>query len=202
VEDGLGVRVTLPTTTGHGPRAIMDNPYTILSSRIAYENRWTRVREDRIRRADGSDGLYGVVERADFALIVPWQDGRLTLVEQYRYPIRTRVWEFPMGMWEQAPGTDPVVLAAAELREETGLVAGRMTPVGEIFQGPGYCNQRGHIFLATDLTPGEPNREASEQDMISRSFALAEFEAMISDGTLREAMTLSAFGMLRVKGLL
>jgi 8-oxo-dGTP pyrophosphatase MutT (NUDIX family) len=180
----------------------MTNPYVTLSSRIAYENRWTRVREDRIRRPDGSDGLYGVVERTDFVVIVPWQDGCLTLVEQYRYPVGVRVWEFPMGMWEQAPGTDPLVLAAAELQEETGLIAGRMIRVGEIFQGPGYCNQRGHIFLATDLTQGEPDREATEQDMISRRFALADFEAMIRDGMLREAMTLSAFGLLRVKGLL
>jgi ADP-ribose pyrophosphatase len=180
----------------------MTNPYVTLSSRIAYENRWTRVREDRIRRPDGSDGLYGVVERADFVVIVPWQDGCLTLVEQYRYPVSARVWEFPMGMWEQAPGTDPLVLAAAELREETGLAAGRMTRVGEIFQGPGYCNQRGHIFLATDLIQGEPDRETTEQDMISRPFALADFEAMIRDGTVREAMTLAAFGLLRVKGLL
>jgi 8-oxo-dGTP pyrophosphatase MutT (NUDIX family) len=181
---------------------MMINPYVTLSSRIAYENRWTRLREDRIRRADGSDGLYGVVERADFVVIVPWQDGRLTLVEQWRYPVNARIWEFPMGMWEQAPGTDPAMLAAAELQEETGLTAGRMTHAGEIFQGPGYCNQRGHIFLATDLTQGEPNREATEQDMICRSVPLAEVEAMIRDGRLCEAMTLSAFGMLRVKGLL
>jgi 8-oxo-dGTP pyrophosphatase MutT (NUDIX family) len=117
----------------------MHNPYVTLSTRVAYENRWTRLREDRIRRSDGSEGLYGVVERSDFALIVPWQDGRLTLVEQYRYPVDTRIWEFPMGMWKHAPGTDPTVLAAAELREETGLIANRMTHAGEIFQGPGYC---------------------------------------------------------------
>ncbi len=180
----------------------MISPYLTLSSRIAYENRWTRVREDRIRHADGSDGLYGVVERADFVVIVPWQDGCVTLVEQYRYPVGERVWEFPMGMWEHAPGTDPEVLAAAELREETGLVADRMTPAGTIFQGPGYCNQRGHIFLATGLTQGDHQRESTERDMICRSVALAEFEAMIRDGTVREAMTMSAFGLLRVKGLL
>jgi 8-oxo-dGTP pyrophosphatase MutT (NUDIX family) len=179
-----------------------ENPFVTISTRIAYENRWTRLREDRIRRPDGSDGLYGVVERADFAVIVPWHDGRLTLVEQYRYPVSARVWEFPMGMWEEAPGTDPAVLAAAELREETGLIAAGMTHAGEIFQGPGYCNQRGHIFLATGLTQGAPDREATEQDMICRSFSLDAFEAMVRDGTIREAMTLSAFGLLRVKGLL
>jgi 8-oxo-dGTP pyrophosphatase MutT (NUDIX family) len=180
----------------------MASPYLTLSTRIAYENRWTRLREDRIRRPDGSDGLYGVVERSDFAVIVPWHDGRLTLVEQYRYPVSARIWEFPMGMWEHAPGTDPAVLAAAELREETGLIAAEMTQAGEIFQGPGYCNQRGHIFLATGLTPGDHDRETSEQDMICRNFTLAEFEAMIRDGTLREAMTLSAFALVRTKGLL
>lgn len=180
----------------------MTSPYITLSSRIAYENRWTRLREDRIRHADGSDGLYGVVERSDFVVIVPWQDGQLTLVEQYRYPVSARIWEFPMGMWEQAPGTDPAVLAAGELREETGLIAGRMTYAGEILQGPGYCNQRGHIFLATALTQGETQRENSEQDMITRTFALEDFEMMIRNGSVREAMTISAFGLLRVKGLL
>lgn len=180
----------------------MISPYVTLSTRIAYENRWTRVREDEIRHPDGSLGIYGVVERPDFVVVVPWQNGCLTLVEQYRYPVGARLWEFPMGMWEQAPGTDPAILAAGELREETGLIAACMLYGGEIFQGPGYCNQRGHVFLATDLTQGDTDRETTEQDMICRDFNLSDFEAMIRDGTIREAMTLSAFGLLRVKGLI
>jgi 8-oxo-dGTP pyrophosphatase MutT (NUDIX family) len=132
----------------------MNDEVTTLGSRIAYENRWLRVREDRIRRRDGSEGLYGVVERSDFVIVVPVQDGRVTLVEQYRYPIRARQWELPMGTCELAPGITPAAMAATELREETGLVAGRLTYAGEVFQGPGYCTQRGHLFLATDLSQG------------------------------------------------
>ena len=172
-----------------------------LSTRITYENPWTRVREDIIRRADGSQGLYGVVERSDFVVVVPVQDGRVTLVEQYRYPVRERLWEFVMGMWETRPGTDPAAIAAGELREETGLVAGRMTYAGEMFQGAGYCNQRGHVFLATELTRGETSREASEQDLICRDFSMAELEAMLRDGVIRDAMSMAAFGLLRLKGL-
>jgi len=178
------------------------SPYVTLSTRIAYENPWTRLREDRIRRPDGSDGIYGVVERSDFVVVVPIQDGRVTLVEQYRYPVQARMWEFPMGMWENTPGTDPAVLAAAELREETGLTAARMIHAGQIFQGPGYCNQRGHIFLATGLTRGETQREVTEQDMIARDFSLAELEAMIRDGVLLDGMSIAAFGLLRLKGLI
>ncbi|MFC4166722.1 NUDIX domain-containing protein [Teichococcus aestuarii] len=180
----------------------MTEEITTLSSRIAYENRWLRVREDRIRRRDGSDGLYGVVERSDFVVVVPLQDGRITLVEQYRYPIRARQWELPMGTWEEQHGPDLATLAAAELREETGLVAASLRHAGQIFQGAGISNQRGHVFLATGLTQGAHEREVSEQDLICRDFSLAEIEAMVRDNVLQDAPSLAALGMLRMQSLL
>ncbi|HVZ07719.1 NUDIX hydrolase [Rhodopila sp.] len=181
----------------------MSSPYITLSSRIAYQNRWLRIREDRIRHKDGSPGLYGVVERTDFVVIVPFRDGRVTLVEQYRYPVGERVWEFPMGSMP-SPSADvmPETAAAAELREETGMVAERLDCIGTIFQGPGYCTQRGHIFLARGLREGEPDREASELDMICRWVSVPELETMIRDGTVCESMTLSAYSLLRLRGLL
>ena len=180
----------------------MSDEVTTLGSRVAYENRWLRVREDRIRRRDGSEGLYGVVERPDFVIVAPVQDGRITLVEQYRYPIRARQWELPMGTCEAAPDLAPEAMAAAELREETGLVAGRLARAGEVLQGPGCCTQRGHLFLATELTQGPPEREASEQDLVCRAFAVEEALAMARDGTIRDALSLAALGLLRLKGLL
>ena len=99
-----------------------------IGMRIVYENRWMRVREDEIRRRDGSSGIYGVVEKPDFVVIVPLEDdGRLHLVQQFRYPVQGRYWEFPQGSWEQAPGADPMEVARGELREETGLDAARMS---------------------------------------------------------------------------
>jgi ADP-ribose pyrophosphatase len=61
------------------------------STRLVCENRWVRVREDTIRRRDGSSGIYGVVEKPDFVVIIPVEDdGRLYLVEQFRYPVKGR----------------------------------------------------------------------------------------------------------------
>jgi len=105
-----------------------------LSSRIVYKNRWMRVREDAIERQDGSPGIYGVVEKTDFAVIVPFDNGLIHLVEQYRYPVQGRYWELPQGSWEDAPGTDPLELARAELREETGLTAATMMHVGHLYE--------------------------------------------------------------------
>ena len=182
-----------------------DGGYVTLSSRIAYANRWLRVREDVIRRPDGSDGLYGVIEREDFVVVAALSeaDGQpcLALVEQFRYPVRRRLWELPMGMWEERPDATPEQIAAGELAEETGLLAASMVRVGTLFQGPGFCNQQGHVFLAGDLTSTEAARETSEQDMIARMFPLAEIEAMIGDGRIVCMATIASIGLLRLKRL-
>jgi ADP-ribose pyrophosphatase len=171
------------------------------ASRIVYENRWMRVREDSIERQDGSLGIYGVVEKADFAVIVPLDNGVIHLVEQYRYPVQGRYWELPQGSWEDAPGTDPLELARAELREETGLRAASMTHVGHLFECYGYSTQGYHIYLAQGLQAGEAQRERTEQDMASRAFPVEEVLAMITEGVIKDGATVAALGMLRLKGL-
>ena len=177
-----------------------EHEITQLTTRIAYENKWLRVREDTVRRVDGSQGLYGVVERREFVVVVPWQDGCITMVEQYRYPIRRRLWELPMGTCE--PGVPPLETAATELREETGLVAEQMAFISTVFQGAGYSDQAGHIFLATGLQEGATAREPSEQGMVQRAMPLAEVEAMIREGTLQDAVSLAALAVLRLRGLI
>jgi hypothetical protein len=59
-----------------------------------------KIRENQIRRRDGSVGIYGVVDKSDFVIIVPIQDGIVHLVQQYRYLIGRCQWEFPQGSWE------------------------------------------------------------------------------------------------------
>ena len=95
-----------------------------------YANRWMAVREDTVRRPDGSTGLYGVVDSPDIALVIPADGDRLHLVEQYRHPVAGRCWEFPAGSADQRLDVDAAALAARELREETGLVAGSLTQLG------------------------------------------------------------------------
>ncbi len=170
-------------------------------SKVVYRNRWMSVREDAIQRANGQTGVYGVVEKKDFATIAALQDGQLWLVEQYRYPVGRRFWEFPQGSWEDQD-VDPLTLARAELREETGLVAATMVHAGRLFQAYGYSTQAFNLFLATDLTPGQTDLDAEEQGLIARAFSIDEVQAMIVDGTIMDVTTVAAFGLLRLKGLL
>ncbi|WGF90480.1 NUDIX domain-containing protein [Marinivivus vitaminiproducens] len=176
---------------------------TTTGSTVIYENRWMKVREDAIRRPDGSEGIYGVVEKPDFVVIVPVEeDGSVHLVEQYRYPVGQRLWEFPQGSWEQMRDADPLEVARGELREETGLDAERMTHVGHLFQGYGYATQGYHVFLARGLRPGRGDLDHEEQGLVARRFSRAELTAMIGDGRIKDATTLAAIGLIHVKDAL
>jgi ADP-ribose pyrophosphatase len=174
-----------------------------LSSRVVYENRWMRVREDAIRYRDGTTGIYGVVEKTNFVVVAPLDDsGKLHLVEQYRYPIGQRSWEFPQGAWEGRPDADPLALARGELREETGLDAGDIVHAGHLWQACGYATQSYNIYLARNLRRAEAALEATEQDLITRAFPIAEVLDMVQQGVIKDASTIAALGLLKVKGLL
>jgi 8-oxo-dGTP pyrophosphatase MutT (NUDIX family) len=169
-----------------------------VSSRVVYQNPWMTVREDEIRRADGSPGIYGVVEKPDFALVLPrWRDG-FWLVEQYRYPVGRRAWEFPQGSWGAGAGGDQLVLARQELAEETGLRATEMIHLGHLYEAYGYCTQGFDVYLATGLAEGEPDREASEQDMIHRAFSDTEINELIRTGGIVDAPSLAALTLHRL----
>jgi 8-oxo-dGDP phosphatase len=169
-----------------------------INSRQVYSNRWMAVREDAIRLADGTESIYGVVDKPTYALVIPRDGDRLHLVEQFRYPVGARRWEFPAGTAPDRAELDPAELAARELQEETGLVAGRMELIGRIDVAPGMSSQRGHVFLATALTHGPTSREQTEQDMRTAWFTAAEFEEMARRGELADAQSLAAYLLLQL----
>lgn len=166
------------------------------SSRLAYENPWIRVREDVIEQPDGSTGLYGVVERPDFALVIAAEQDGFWLVEQFRYPLGRRCWEFPQGTWGAGKEGAAEELARAELAEETGIRAGTLRRLGHLDLAPGLMTQGFDVWLATELTPGPTARETTEADMRHAFVTEAELRAMIADGGFTDAPSLAAFSLL------
>jgi ADP-ribose pyrophosphatase len=166
----------------------------MVSSREVYRNHWMRVREDEVLRSNGAHGIYGLVEKDDSAIIIPIDNGRIWLVEQFRYSIGERALELPQGGWEMEVG-NPEELARGELREEIGLDAAEMTRLGMTWIAYGFTRQKQHVYLATGFTPAQGDRDEEEHDLVPRSFAIEEFEQMMLDGTIRDGCTLSAWGL-------
>ncbi len=170
---------------------------TTLSSREVYRNHWIRVREDEILRSNGQKGIYGVVEKHDGCIILPIEDGRIWLVEQYRYTIEQRALELPQGSWEMDV-EDPEELARGELKEELGLGATKMVNLGYWWEAYGFLRQKIHVFVATGLTAQEPEPDAEEHDLVIRNVPVTAFEQMMLDGAIRDGCTLAAWGIYQL----
>ena len=166
------------------------------SSREVYRNPWIRVREDAVELPDGTSGLYGVVERPDFALVLPVERDGFWLVEQYRYPLGRRSWEFPQGTWGHGDDGTTEELARAELAEETGLRAGRLEHLGRLDLAPGLMTQLFDVWVASELSAGPTAREATESDMRQAFVAKGELEQMMRDGRLTDSPSLAAYSLL------
>src|SRR3712207_3710721 len=106
----------------------------VTSSHIAYRNPFLAVREDVFTRPDGSQGLYGVVERPDYALVIPWDGERLWLAGQWGHPAAAWSVEPPPGAGLGCPPHGPGrhLLAHRLPQPLPGRPGGRLHPPGRL----------------------------------------------------------------------
>lgn len=171
-----------------------------VATREVYRNPWLVFREDDIRRPDGSAGIYAVVDKPTYALVMPYDGERFRLVEQFRYPVGARRWEFPQGTAPGMADLEPSALGERELREETGLRAAQFEALGIIDVAPGMTSQRGWVFLATGISEGRHEREHEEQDMRSAWFPREDVEQMMRDGVIVDSQSIAAYGLFLLRG--
>ena len=172
-----------------------------ISTREVYRNPWASVREDAIERSDGVRGIYGVMDKDPASIVIALErteEGEfITLVRQFRYTVQGTYFELPQGGWEMAE-VDIEEMARGELKEETGLVAERMTELGWMWIAYGAMRQEHHVFLAEGLRSGEVERDPEEHDMTVHRVRVEEFERMLLDGRVRDNCTVAAWGMYLV----
>jgi 8-oxo-dGTP pyrophosphatase MutT (NUDIX family) len=167
------------------------NPWTTLSSRCVYENTWIRVREDQVIRPDGQPGIYGVVEFKNRAVgVLPVDElGRIWLVGQHRYPLQAYSWEIPEGGSPQCES--PEATAHRELREETGLVAGRLELMVTAHLSNSVSDELGYVFRATELVQGDHDPEGDERIEVRR-FDWDEVWRMLEMGGITDSLSVIA----------
>lgn len=180
----------------------MDVEIKTLSSKKIYRNRWMTLKEDRIQRADGSEGIYSVIEKSDFVVIIPVENNEIYLVEQYRYPLGRKTKELPQGSWECSPDATPEEVAAGELKEETGLKAGKMEYVGYQKLAQGYSAQGYHIYLATQLEFIGQELDEEEYGLTVEKIKISEFCRLIHDGEISDATSVTAFLLAMTKKMI
>lgn len=174
----------------------MNNPWTTLTTREVYTNKWIHVTEHDVLNPAGGKGIYGKVHFKNKAIgIIPVDnDGNTWLVGQYRYTLNAYSWEIPEG--GGAMDTEPLDAAKRELKEETGLTANKWTFLMRIHTSNSVTDEEGFVFLAEDLTQGEDDREETEADLVVKKLSLQEAVSMVMDGKITDSISVA--GLLKV----
>ncbi|WP_428664109.1 NUDIX domain-containing protein [Reyranella sp.] len=179
-------------------------PWTVMSSRHVYDNRWIRVTHHEVLTPAGEPGIYGTIHYKNLAVgIVPVDDeGHTFLVGQHRFPFDEYSWEIPEG--GGTIGVDARESAARELKEETGLEAGNWQQLLRCDLSNSVSDERSISFLAWGLTQGTASPEPTEE-LALRRVPLTEAFRMVAAGEIQDALSvlsLQAVQLLHLQGRL
>ena len=172
-----------------------------VEERVIFRNKFIGLRNDLVKRPDGIETEYVVVENKDFACVVcQTPEKKLILVRQYRYPWQVASWELPSGIID--PGESPETAAIREVREETGYNVDDIEFILR-FHPFGISSGWGHVFFAhlESELPGNLNLDDNEF-LITEKFSKIQIIPLIETNSIIHAPSLLGIQLALNKGFI
>ena len=159
---------------------------------------------DHVKLPNGRIATRELIRHKGAVAIVPlFPDGTVAVEAQFRYAVGRIMIEIPAGKLD-TPDEDREAAALRELREETGLVAGKLTCLGDYFGSPAIVDERITIYLATELSEGE--RDLDDDEFLSvKRIPLETLSDAILSGEITDGKTQAALArvmLMRQRGLI
>ncbi|MCD6356116.1 MAG: NUDIX hydrolase [Anaerolineaceae bacterium] len=164
--------------------------HTINSRKEIFSGRAFKIQELNVSLPDGRKRNYELVFHRDSATIIPVdENGDIWLVEQFRMGSNKKLIELPAGVIDN--NETPAECAAREIREEIGMAAGKLTPLGAVYLAPGYSSELNHIFLAEELNK-DPLQQDEDEFLSVIRYSKEELSIFITKGGLQDSKSLAA----------
>jgi ADP-ribose pyrophosphatase len=166
-----------------------------ISGSVIAQNAWWTYLKDEYELPSGQRGEYHFVHTNGASMVVPvTPEGKLLLVNQYRYLCGRESVEFPCGGVKD--GSSYNETAWEELREETGYTSDRLVLAGEFNPYNGVTDEICKVFIARELVfVGETPDETEEFELVP--LTPSELETRIRSGAIWDGMTIAAWGIVR-----
>lgn len=160
-----------------------------IQSELIYQGKVFSIRQDQVELSNGKTMKLDIVQHHGAVVILPVdEDKNIWFVRQYRHPAGEHLLELPAGTLN--PGELPLACAQREIREETGMTAAHIVPIGEFYNAPGYSTEYLYIYLATNLTAAPlPPDEDEIIDVVK--IPVKQAYELALQGQLRDAKTLA-----------
>jgi ADP-ribose pyrophosphatase len=170
-------------------------PFELIRSEILLQGRAFKVKRDTLKTPDGRETKLEIVEHGGSVVLIPIDpEGNLLFVRQYRHAAGEDLLELPAGTRDDEEPFEEC--AAREIREETGLEAGKLQKIGEFYLVPGYSTEFMAVFLATELK--ENPLQADEDEFLQvEKIPLKQAVEMVEHGEIQDAKSLAALLLAR-----
>jgi len=166
--------------------------WKVISSKLHYSSPFLSVFEDKLILPNGEQASFSRLDMPDFVTVLPIISTKIVMIHNYRYPANQCFLELPSGIMEK--GENPLQCAKRELREETGYRA-KLSYV-TWYHPSSRSRQKAHIFLATSLLGGPPDRDRTEHQQVV-TIPPQQILNKMDQGKLRHAPTIVTLSICR-----
>ena len=160
---------------------------TRIDGELAYDGNFLKVSRDRVKLPDGKITQREFIRHPGAVVILAlFDDGRVLLERQFRYPNDQVFIEFPAGKID--PGEESLACAKRELEEETGYTATDWHYVCKIHNAIAYSDEHLDLFLARGLTAGDAKLDDGEF-LETFTATIPEMLEMVKRGEITDVKT-------------
>ena len=165
-------------------------PFELIRSETLLQGRAFKIRRDYLKTPNGRETRLEIIEHGGSVVLIPIDDdGNLLFVRQYRHAVGKDLLELPAGTRDNDEPFEEC--AAREIREETGMQAGKLQKVGEFYLAPGYSSEFMIVFLATELRDNPLDADDDEFLQVEK-IPLKQAIQMAERGDIPDAKSLAA----------
>ncbi|HSX28475.1 MAG TPA: NUDIX hydrolase [Candidatus Saccharimonadales bacterium] len=134
------------------------------------------------------------INRKDYVTTIARYAGKFAMIRDYSYPNDVRLLQFSEGWIDE--GESPEQAAVRELKEETGLRAGKIRELGTNLHDHRRSTASAHVMLAENIEDtGEARPESTEHGVEMVLLTEAEIWKKIASGEIIQKNALAAWAI-------
>lgn len=167
-----------------------------LNHERVYDGEVFDVDRDTVRMPNGREVTVDVVRHPRSVVLIPVPEpGHVILIRQYRYAVKTFLWELPAGSVDE--GESPEQAARRECHEEINLMPETVVRLAAMYPTPGYCDEEMVFFRLSNLEePTEAAAMDEDEDIEAKTFELREARDMVRRGEIIDMKTVAGLAMI------
>ena len=154
-----------------------------------YRGKILNLKNDDVLLCNGELAKREIVEHNGGACVLYVENDEFLFVKQYRYAYQEEVLEIPAGKLEK--GENPILAAARELEEETGIKSENLQHLFTLYPSPGYTNEKIYIYQAISAHQAEAHLDDGEY-LDAEYVPLEKVQEMLANGEICDGKTIIA----------